>query len=177
MVGRHCHHSNHSTSFIIVFLRQDPNIYPKLASNTQSSCFCLPSDLYFPKYFKYIQIGNPQKKKKTQHSRYFFYHFLQVIKLLPPDITYSRTPISQIEKMRFIFRNFSFIMHVPFTILSCPETFVSFFFFFLEVGNEHRVSCLPLFLGRLPLEPFLQACFVLGFFKIGSHELFASGWL
>jgi hypothetical protein len=31
--------------------------------------------------------------------------------------------------------------------------------------------------STLPLEPLCQPCFVLGIFEIGSHELFAQGWL
>jgi hypothetical protein len=46
-----------------------------------------------------------------------------------------------------------------------------FFFFFVVQEYELSPSCL---LGStLPLEPLRQSFSVLGFFKIGSHELFA----
>jgi hypothetical protein len=48
------------------------------------------------------------------------------------------------------------------------------FFFFVVLGFELRAMC---FLGQCStFEPLYQFFFVMGIFKIGSHELFTQGW-
>jgi hypothetical protein len=49
-----------------------------------------------------------------------------------------------------------------------------YLFFFVVLGTQSLRLARQ---ARLQLEPLLQPFFVMGFFEIGSHELFAWGWL
>jgi hypothetical protein len=60
----------------------------------------------------------------------------------------------------------------------CGLLFIYFilfiYFFFVVLGTQSLRLARQ---ARLQLEPLLQPFFVMGFFEIGSHELFAWGWL